>query len=72
MDGCVSWEGGQWSPAHQLAEERLLGSVWDSSKGPVILAGSQTITATERLESDGSVTSDYFYLNHSLELVSLA
>ena len=64
---CQAWDGGQWSPAHQLSQERLQASVWHSSLGPVILAGSETLTGTEKLEADGSVTQDYFHLDFSME-----
>ena len=65
---CVSWqETGDWSSTHQLDHQAMLGSVWRSSRGPVILAASQTYRGAVRLEEDGSVTSDYFQLEHSRE-----
>ena len=69
---CQVWEGGQWQPGHQLSQERLLSQVWDSSSGPVILAGSlvDTNTWAERLAGGGTVVPHYLELEQRLESVT--
>ena len=64
---CQVWEGGQWRSGHQLSQARMLSQVWDSSSGPVILAGSQADTRAERLAGADTVIADYLQLEYRLE-----
>ena len=65
LEQCQVWERGQWRPSHQLSQERLLSEVWDSSNGPVILAGSGADTRAERIRGEP----DYLQLEDRLESV---
>ena len=50
---CVQFQGGSWSPSHNLLQERADHSVWASPAGTVLMGGAGgifSLNTTELLE----------------------
>ena len=56
---CLQFVNGTWAPAHKLNTGRYLSSIWDSSKGLVIMGGWYNRNTAELLKDDFS--SEYYF-----------
>ena len=68
VKNCKIFSDGQWRVSHNLLQERIFPSIWQSPEGILIMGGWYSPNTTELLQDDG--TSVYkFTLPYPLEYV---